>query len=116
MIPKNKEIPALVILWTTVETQAEASELAASMLERRLAACVQIDSPIQSHYSWQGRLHADTEQRLIIKTRATLTQTLIHWLQENHPYDEPQILVTAVTEASPGYASWVMEQTIDAQE
>lgn len=102
---------ALAIVWTTVDSVDAARRLAASMLENRLAACVQIDSPIESHYRWEGKLHVDTEYRLIIKTPASLTAKLTEHLAKNHPYDEPQILVTDVTSAAAGYARWVVEQT-----
>ncbi|MCM2373117.1 divalent-cation tolerance protein CutA [Aporhodopirellula aestuarii] len=111
MSENNSQMEALAIVWTTVDKQETARRLASSMLEKGLAACVQIDSPVESHYRWEGRLHVDQEYRLIIKTRAALSSPLMEWLAENHPYDEPQILVTQVTAASPGYASWVAEQT-----
>ncbi|EMI42818.1 divalent-cation tolerance protein CutA [Rhodopirellula sp. SWK7] len=111
MPENNPKTDSLVIVWTTVADQDSARRLASSMLENRLAACVQIDSAIESHYRWEGRLHVDQEFRLIIKTRASLSSSVVHWLTENHPYDEPQILVTPVTEATPGYAAWVVDQT-----
>lgn len=101
----------LTIVWTTVDSEFAARQLATSMLQNRLAACVQIDSPVESHYRWEGHVQVDTEYRLIIKSRASLTAELMAFLAENHPYDEPQILVTEVTEAAAGYARWVTEQT-----
>ncbi|MFG0287257.1 MAG: divalent-cation tolerance protein CutA [Rhodopirellula sp. JB044] len=111
-MPEN--IPArtpLAIVWTTLADRDSARQLASSMLDRRLAACIQIDSPIESHYRWEGRLHVDTEVRLIIKTTSDLVPELIRWLGENHPYDEPQILATEVTETTSGYAAWVAAET-----
>lgn len=110
----SKEISAddaLRIVWTTVDRLDVARRLAASLLESRLAACVQIDSPIESHYRWEGRVEVDVEYRLIIKSRASLTAVLIDHLTQNHPYDEPQIVVTPVTDSASGYARWVIEQT-----
>ncbi len=111
MTKKISAEEALTIVWTTVDSSEAAERLAASMLENRLAACVQIDSPVESHYRWEGRVQVDTEFRLIIKSRASLTAALMEHLTQNHPYDEPQILVTPVTDSATGYARWVTEQT-----
>lgn len=111
MTQNNFENDTLTIVWTTVDSDSAARQLATSLLQNRLAACVQIDSPVESHYRWEGTVHVDTEYRLIIKSRASLTTDLIAHLTENHPYDEPQILVTEVIAAAAGYGRWVIEQT-----
>ncbi|TWT65993.1 divalent-cation tolerance protein CutA [Allorhodopirellula solitaria] len=111
MNENNLETDELTILWTTVDSAETARRLSASLLQNRLAACVQIDSPVESHYSWEGQLKVEKEYRLIIKSRASLTAALTEHLEKHHPYDEPQILVTPVTAAAAGYTRWVNDQT-----
>ncbi|TWU18909.1 divalent-cation tolerance protein CutA [Allorhodopirellula heiligendammensis] len=111
MTHKKSREEEISIVWTTVDSQQTARRLATSLLGARLAACVQIDSPVESHYRWDGQVQVDAEYRLIIKSRSSLTSAVMDHLAQNHPYDEPQILVTPVTVASPGYARWVVDQT-----
>lgn len=95
-------------LVTTVGSMDDARRLARLLLERRLAACVQIEPGVVSHYVWQGRQCEEPELRLTIKTlpdRATALQAL---LAEHHPYELPQFLTTEM-EASAAYAAWVSE-------
>ena len=79
------------------------------MVEQRLAACVQIQGPIRSVYSWDGNLCSESEHRLTIKTNAERLSRLTSWLIENHPYDEPQWVVVDVHASTEGYARWVHE-------
>ena len=60
---------ALLLCLSTVASLEDADRLAAILLEESLAACVQIDGPIRSHYRWQGQTHCDQEYRLMIKSR-----------------------------------------------
>ncbi len=99
--------PTLVIATTTVSDQEQARRLAGEILDRRCAACVQVDGPITSHYVWQGRLQQETEWRLTIKTTADRQAELTRLVHDHHPYDVPQWLVTVVAAASSEYAEWV---------
>ncbi len=94
---------------TTVGSMEDAQRLAAALVERRLAACVQLD-PIESHYRWEGRQCADPEVRLTLKTVPQRLDALQAFLAEHHPYDVPQLLwhTVAATEA---YAGWVRAET-----
>ena len=100
----------VVEISTTVASQSAAEQISAAMLEQRVAACVQISGPITSKYRWKGSVHSDQEFALRIKTSVTSRQAAIEFLQKNHPYELPEILV-AVVDASEAYAQWVIEQT-----
>jgi periplasmic divalent cation tolerance protein len=102
----------LISLTTTVGRAADAQRLAAELLSRRLAACVQVEAGLQSHYRWQGKACADTEWRLTIKTIAARLPAIEAFMQAEHPYDLPQLL-WQVQEASAAFAAWVREQ-VDA--
>ncbi len=101
----------LVLVITTTETRADAERLAGELTERNLAACVQIDGPIHSHYRWAGQSRVSSEYRLMIKSRQAIWETLQKKLAEVHPYEEPEIVLIPITDASAGYRGWVVEQT-----
>ncbi|MEO1525289.1 MAG: divalent-cation tolerance protein CutA [Planctomycetota bacterium] len=100
-------IANLIVCWTTVATPSEAEKLATALLEESLAACIQIDSATQSHYRWNGEQHCDEEHRLWIKSTDAKWESLKSRLQQLHPYDEPQIVMARLADASEGYARWV---------
>lgn len=102
----------VVSLATTVGSRDDARRLAAGLVEQRLAACVQVDPSIESHYRWEGRQCVDAEVRLVAKTTAQRLPALLAWLQEHHPYDLPQ-LVWQEVQASQAYADWVASEVAD---
>ncbi len=95
---------------TTTAQRQDADALAAAVLEKRLAACVQISGPIDSSYWWNNRLETAQEWILTIKTRRDLFKPLEKLLLEQHPYDQPEIVATACVEISAGYLKWLNEQ------
>ena len=102
---------SLISCTTTVATKEQASELAMQLVSISLAACVQIDGPIESHYQWEGKLCCEREFRLTIKTTQSVWLNLEKHIQENHPYDEPQLVGMLLDHSSVGYRNWVLEQT-----
>lgn len=100
----------VLLVQTTVSTPDEAGHLADTLIARRLAACVQM-AAIKSTYRWEGELETAGEIRLDIKTSPARKEALLSALHELHPYDEPEILIIPVSEASEGYAKWVAEET-----
>ena len=101
---KNKH--QVLSLITTVGSQADAQRLAQGLLAARLAACVQVEPGLVSHYRWQGKGQQEGELRLTIKSTVRALPPLLAHLREHHPYELPQ-LVWQVLEASPEYAAWV---------
>jgi|SRR6187200_1131910 periplasmic divalent cation tolerance protein len=102
-------VEAIQVVTTTAEKK-DAESLAQEVLESRLAACVQISGPIDSRYWWNGRIETAAEWLVTIKTRRDLFKRLEKLLLEKHPYDQPEILGTAVVEVSAGYLKWLNEQ------
>jgi len=98
--------PSILSLTTTVGSEADARRLAAALIEHRLAACVQVEAGLVSHYRWQGAVHADAEWRLTIKTLPAMGDTLRAYLVAHHPYGLPQLLWQEMG-ASAAYAAWV---------
>jgi periplasmic divalent cation tolerance protein len=96
----------MLIAWTTLATRDQAEELARAVIEQRLAACVQIDGPIASHYLWQGRPERAEEFRLCFKFLATQQVALETWLFAHHPYDTPEWIVLRAESVGEKYLSW----------
>ncbi|TWU63019.1 Divalent-cation tolerance protein CutA [Crateriforma conspicua] len=107
----NDRVAAMVQVVTTVETSEQSEQVAEHLLDARLAACIQVDGPIRSHYVWKDTRESASEYRLVIKTRSELTEMLVRRLSEIHPYETPEILVTPVIWAAEDYLAWVREQT-----
>lgn len=103
--------PGLMIGWTTVETAEQADALAAGLVRDRLAACVQIDAAVTSHYIWQGKTEAACEIRIWIKFPEDRAAALEAWLDRNHPYDTPKWIAVTADHVHPGYHTWAIEQT-----
>ena len=100
--PEELDILAVT---TTVGSPAQAHALARAILERRLAACVQLEQGLTSLYRWEGRDCEDPEVRLTIKTLPGCEQALQALFAELHPYEVPQFLAVRMR-ASPAYAAW----------
>jgi periplasmic divalent cation tolerance protein len=99
----------ILSLTTTVATQEVARRLAGALVERRLAACVQLTPITESHYRWNGAPTAEPEVRLTVKTVAERLGAVQAFLTAEHPYALPE-LVWQLLEASPGYAAWVRQE------
>ncbi|WBY00485.1 divalent-cation tolerance protein CutA [Ramlibacter tataouinensis] len=99
----------ILSLTTTVGSADDGRRLAQALVKRRLAACVQVEEGLQSHYRWQGRLCAEAEVRLTVKSLPSLLPQLQAFFAESHPYELPQLL-WQVMQASPAYAGWVRQE------
>ena len=99
------------VVLVTMPRGRKAELLAKGLVKDRLAACVNIIPGIVSHYRWEGRLHRDVEDLLVIKTRSAKLRALETWVKARHPYSLPEILVLPVAGGSKEYLGWVAEQT-----
>ncbi len=98
------------VLATISAPGAEAAEsIARSLVEKRLAACVQIVDPIRSIYRWQGKIEEETEVLLLLKSRRDLLPSIAGLLDELHPYDVPELIATPIVGGSTAYLSWLEE-------
>jgi periplasmic divalent cation tolerance protein len=96
-------------LTTTVATLEEARRLARALVDQHLAACVQLDPAVESHYRWQGAACAEPEVRLTVKSLPDRLPALQAFFAREHPYQLPQLL-WHLDEASPAYADWVRQE------
>lgn len=101
----------VVVILVTAPPNEPAERIARELVESGLAACVNRVPGIRSVYRWEGRIHDDGEDLLIIKTGRAHAEALTARIREIHPYDVPEILVLPVSAGSPSYLAWVLAQT-----
>ena len=97
-----------VVVLTTVGTRQFAGDLARSIVEARLAACVQIQA-VESVYRWKGKVCAEPEWLLAIKTTAVRYAELERHIRANHSYETPEIARIGIGGGSREYLAWVSE-------
>jgi periplasmic divalent cation tolerance protein len=99
-----------VQVFTTTERKEDAERIAKTLLEARLAACIQIVGPVSSSYWWRGRLEKAEEWLCIIKSRSDLYDEVEKIIKENHPYEVPEIIATPIISGSRNYLDWMDEE------
>ena len=100
----------LVLVLTTLGPDADAAALARTLVEERLAACVNVLPTMTSIYRWKGSVDQEREQQLLIKTADERVEALAARLSELHPYELPEFIVLNA-EASAAYAAWIDDST-----
>jgi periplasmic divalent cation tolerance protein len=99
-----------VLVYTTWPSIVEAERAGREIVERRLAACVNIVPGMISHYWWEGRLERAEEAVMLIKTRASLAEAVSAAVKSLHSYETPAIMVLPVESADPAYHHWIVEE------
>jgi len=94
---------------TTVSSLEEGRKMARTLVERRLAACVNIIPNLRSVYRWQGAVEETDEVLLLIKTEENRLPALEAAIRELHTYDVPEFLVLSVESGSQSYLSWLLD-------
>lgn len=97
------------LVFTTCASIEEARTLAHALVERQLAACVNIIPQIESVYRWQGKIETATEFLLLIKTTEGAFEQLCETLTELHSYDVPECIKLAIEDGSEEYLRWIGE-------
>ena len=96
-----------VLVLTTAGNEAEAQKIAHELVERQLAACVNIIPRIQSVYRWEGKVETAEEYLLLIKTTKSRSAEVQAALRELHSYDLPECLVISMEGGSAEYLKWI---------
>ncbi len=99
------------LVFCTCPDATTAQALARLLVERRLAACVNLLPPMQSVYRWQGQVEQAEEFQLLIKTTADRLEALTAALLQHHPYELPEILAVSPSAGLPAYLDWIRAQT-----
>jgi len=102
------------VVTTALGTEDEAEALAASLVEAKLAACVQV-MHVRSFYTWQGELKREPEWVLFAKTRGARFAEVEAFIREHHSYELPEILQLPVSGGSADYLRWLLDATTPPQ-
>jgi periplasmic divalent cation tolerance protein len=97
----------VVLVLTTVASEALAEAIATVLLTERLAACVNVGAPMTSIYRWKGIVERETERQLVIKTMSDRVTVVEQRLKELHSYELPEFLVVDVAGGSDENLKWV---------
>lgn len=98
-----------VVVLSTVGKAEDAERIAHALVERRLAACVNVVAGVRSVYRWKGRVEEDEERLLVIKTRRDRFEALKEALVALHPYELPEAIVLAIEAGHAPYLGWLDE-------
>ena len=101
---------SLIALTTTVDSRDIAESIANAAIQDRLTACVQIEGPITSFYTWQGKIEQATEVRMLFKTTTSQLVPLLDRIKKLHPYEVPQLTWVEI-QADGSYGKWVVDST-----
>jgi periplasmic divalent cation tolerance protein len=97
----------LVLVLTTMPDDHRAEELARTLVDERLAACVNVHGAMRSTYRWQGQVEGDPERQIVIKTSRGRLPALEARLRALHPYEVPEFVVLSAEAGSTAYLAWV---------
>ena len=97
------------IVLTTAASKAEAQRIARSLVERKLAACVNVVGPIESVYRWKGAVEAAEEFLCIAKTTAAATEAVQAAIKELHSYELPECVVLTIEAGGEEYLAWISQ-------
>jgi periplasmic divalent cation tolerance protein len=96
-----------VLVLTTAGNEGEARKIAHELVERQLAACVNIVPRIQSVYRWEGKVETAEEYLLVIKTTKSRSAEVQSAIRELHSYDLPEYVVISMDDGGPEYLKWI---------
>ncbi|CAF0877031.1 unnamed protein product [Didymodactylos carnosus] len=102
----NTEFSACFV---TVPNEDVGKKLAYSIVEGKLAACVNILPQVKSIYVWESKIQEDSELILMIKTQHSKVPALIEHVKQNHPYSVPEVIELPILQGNPAYLKWITD-------
>jgi|SRR5580765_459404 len=106
-------MPSVFQVESTTGSREEAGKIAGALVEKRLAACVQIVGPIVSTFRWEGRVQDAEEFLLLCKVPDERLEEATALIEELHSYDVPEVLAFEVAHGSRSYLDWVAAETTE---
>jgi len=103
------------IVLTTVSSKKEGERIASKLVEKKLAACVNILPRMTSVYRWENKINKDDEFLLIIKTAEYLEQEVYDYIRDNHSYEVPEIITLDIKNIDKKYSEW-LNSSIESKE
>ncbi len=101
----------IILILVTASSEGEAEKIARTLVEERLAACVNFISPLRSIYRWEGKIQDDREWLLVVKTQATHFAAVETRVKALHSYQVPEVIALPVVDGSERYLEWVRGET-----
>ncbi len=112
LYPKFYDMNAVKLMYITVPTKELGATIARSLVQDKLAACVNMMSGgVESYYLWEGKLETGTEHVLFVKTVAQSVESVVRRTKELHPYDTPAILSLDVNGGDSQFLDWIKANT-----
>jgi len=102
-----EEMESYIQVVTTIDKKEDAERIAAYLVAKRLAACVQIAGPITSVYQWKGNIERANEWQCWIKSKDTLYKEIERTIKSLHPYEVPEIIAMPICTGSRDYLEWL---------
>ena len=102
-----------VLVLTTLPQDGDPVAFARTFVDERLAACVNVHSPMTSVYLWDGNVAEDAEHQLTLKTVRSRLPALWDRLRELHPYDVPEFIVLPIIDGNDAYLKWIADSTAE---
>ena len=99
----------MLIVLTTTPDKVEAERLARTIVDAKLAACVQILPQMTSVYFWEGKVQTEPEHLLLIKTLEERFDELSAFIKTHHSYDVPEIVAIDADKVSEAYLNWIQD-------
>ncbi|MEX0972027.1 MAG: divalent-cation tolerance protein CutA [Solirubrobacterales bacterium] len=106
-------MPDYIQVQTSAGSEREAERISTALVERRLAACVQVSGPVSSRYRWQGEVEHEHEWLCLAKTAAGRYDEIEAAIHELHSYEEPEIVATPIVAGSTAYLAWLNQSLCD---
>ncbi|KAG8448522.1 hypothetical protein GDO86_015567 [Hymenochirus boettgeri] len=100
---------SLSVAYVTCPNDKVGKDIARGLVERKLAACVNIIPQITSIYEWKGKIEEDNEVLLMIKTRSSKVSALTEYVRSVHPYEVSEVISLPIEQGNPPYLKWVEE-------
>ncbi len=112
MVPALRDaVMSVLLVLTNLPDRGAAVALARTLIERRLAACVNVLSECTSLYRWQDKVEEAVEVPVLIKTSEAAYPDLERSIRELHPYELPEIVAVPLAQGLPDYLGWVLAET-----
>jgi len=105
------EMDDVIVILTNLPDRDAALTLARGLVERRVAACVNVLAECASVYRWKGEVETAAEVPVLIKTRAARFDEVEAAIRELHPYELPEIVAVPVVRGLEEYLQWVSDET-----
>jgi len=99
------------VVIATCANEEQGAGIGRTLVEERLAACVNLVAPVRSIYRWRDAIEDERETLMLIKTRAALVRRLERRIKELHTYEVPEVVAMKLDSGSTPYLTWLLEST-----